>query len=85
MRNKVMAFAELWLPILGAGICIAWAIGAWYGGNKYLSTWLIFGGVVCLLLLGTLQWQHAIDKDGGRSADFEERRANLQFLCANPR
>lgn len=57
-----MAFAELWLPIIGAGICIAWAIGAWYGGNKYLSIWLVFLGAVCLLLLGTLQWQHAIEK-----------------------
>jgi hypothetical protein len=56
-----MAFAELWLPIIGAGICIAWAIGAWYGGDKKLSIWLIFFGVVCLLLLGTLQWQHAIE------------------------
>jgi hypothetical protein len=83
MRSKIMAFAELWLPILGAGICIAWAIGAWYGGSKNLSIWLTFGGAVCLLLLGTLQWQHSIEaikKDGGRSADFEERRANIQLL-----
>jgi hypothetical protein len=57
-----MAFAELWLPIIGAGIFIAWAIGAWYGGNKYLATWLAFAGIVCLVLLGTLQWQHAIEK-----------------------
>jgi hypothetical protein len=56
-----MAFAELWLPIFGAGIFIAWAIGAWYGGgSKILATWLIFCGVVCLLLLATIQWQHHI-------------------------
>ncbi len=75
-----MAFAELWLPILGAGICIAWAIGAWYGGSKILSVWLAFGGAVCLLLLGALQWQHSIEKGDGQSADFEERRANIQLL-----
>jgi hypothetical protein len=57
-----MAFAELWLPIVGAGICIAWAIGAWYGGNKYLSIWLVFAGVVSLFFLATLQWQHHIEK-----------------------
>ncbi len=57
-----MAFAELWLPIFGAGIFLAWAIGAWYGegNNKILATWLIFFGVVCLFLLATLEWQHHI-------------------------
>jgi hypothetical protein len=64
-----MAFAELWLPIIGAGICIAWAIGAWYGGNKILATWLTFGGVVCLLLLGTLQWQHLIEENEPSKVD----------------
>jgi hypothetical protein len=83
MRGKNMAFAELWLPIFGAGICIAWAISAWYGGNKTLSIWLAFVGVVCLLLLGTLQWQHYIEKDDGQPANFEERRANIQFLSFN--
>ena len=57
-----MAFAELWLPIFGAGVCIAWAIAAWYGGSKLLSIWLSFTGIVCLLLLGTLQIQHAIER-----------------------
>jgi hypothetical protein len=81
VRSKIMAFAELWLPILGAGICIAWAIGAWYGGNKNLSIWLIFGGLVCLLLLGTLQWQHAI-----RKGDEEKKVAGLDrpYLFVEP-
>ncbi len=57
-----MAFAELWLPIFGASICIAWAVGAWYGGSKHLAIWLIFGGVVCLALLATLQAQHAVER-----------------------
>ena len=57
-----MAFAELWLPVFGAGILIAWAIAAWYAGNKIHAIWLTFGGVVCLLLLATLQWQHADEK-----------------------
>jgi hypothetical protein len=60
MRGKFMALAELWLPLIGAGICISWAIGAWGWENKILATWLTFGGVVCLLLLGTLQWQQII-------------------------
>src|SRR4051795_1398683 len=37
MRSKLMAFAELWLPILGAGIFICWAVGAWYGGTRYFQ------------------------------------------------
>jgi hypothetical protein len=61
MRSKIMvAIAEIWLPVIGAGIFIAWAIGAWYGGDKRLAIWLIFSGSVCMLLLGTLQWQRAI-------------------------
>jgi hypothetical protein len=59
----VVAIAEIWLPIIGAGICIAWAIGAWYAGHKMLATWLVFGGIVSLALLGTLQWQHTIHRD----------------------
>src|ERR1700722_6679199 len=80
MRSWLMAFAELWLPIIGAGICIAWAIGAWYGGDKQLAIWLIFVGVVCLLFLGTLQWQHAIagHPEDGREQN-ELRRANVAF------
>jgi hypothetical protein len=65
-----MVFAELWLPIIGAGIFIAWAIGAWYGESKVLAIWLIFAGVVCLLLLGTLQWQHALEKSGTNSDEI---------------
>src|SRR6266851_3835286 len=74
MRRKVMAFAELWLPIIGAGICIAWAVGAWYGDNKILAIWLIFGGIICLLLLGTLQWQHIIleGRSGKKVSDVAE-------------
>jgi hypothetical protein len=71
MRGKIMVFAELWLPVIGAGICIAWAIGAWYGGDKIIAIWLSFAGAVCLLLLATLQWQQAIEKtpsnDGART------------------
>jgi hypothetical protein len=76
-----MAFAELWLPIIGAGIYIAWAIGAWYGGDKKLAIWLIFFGVVSLLFLGALQWQHAIisapEDDLQRREQNELRRANI--------
>jgi len=77
MRRKlVVAVAEIWLPLIGAGIFIAWAIGAWYGGNKYLSTWLIFGGVVCLLLLATIQWQRSILEEGqtGRQDDIGQKQ-----------
>ncbi len=77
-----MVFAELWLPIFGAGICIAWAIGAWYGGNKNLSIWLVFCGAVCLLLLGTLQWQNAIEKHGAapKPNDSEIKRLRAYVL-----
>jgi hypothetical protein len=57
-----MAFAELWLPIVGAGIFVCWAVGAWYGGHKIQAIWLAFAGVVCLLFLATLQWQHYIER-----------------------
>jgi hypothetical protein len=63
------ALAEIWLPVIGAGIFIAWAIGAWYGGNKTTAVWLVFGGAVCLLLLGTIQWQHAIHAAETRKED----------------
>jgi hypothetical protein len=75
MRSRVVAFAELWLPIFGAGICIAWAIGAWYGDNKILAIWLIFAGAICLLLLGTLQWQHAIEASEKPNIEIDKARA----------
>jgi hypothetical protein len=65
----MVALAEIWLPIIGAGIFVAWAIGAWYGGDKILATWLILFGAVCLLVLGTLQWQRAIRTEGGGQTD----------------
>jgi hypothetical protein len=76
-----MAFAELWLPILGAGICIAWAIGAWYGGNKPLAIWLVFVGLVCLLLLLALQAQRAVEKsDAPKSDEAEIKRQRAYVL-----
>jgi len=39
------------------------AVGAWYGGNKGQALWYGFFGVVCLLLLITLQLQEAIRHD----------------------
>lgn len=58
----MVEFAKLWLPILGAGICIAWAIGAWYGGDKRLAVWLTFLGVTSLLLLGAFQFDDYVTK-----------------------
>lgn len=55
-----MDLLELWIPIIGGGLFFAWAIGAWYGGNKTLSIWLAFTAIVCFLLLGTLQLQNYI-------------------------
>jgi hypothetical protein len=81
MWRKIVAYAELWLPIVGAGILICWAVGAYYGGNKVLAVWLTFGGVVCLLFLAALQWQHAIEKAEGTKhptdAEIERDRARI--------
>jgi len=55
-----MAVAELWLPIIGVGIFVSWAIAAWYAEHKILASWLGFAGAVCLLLLVTLQVQNWI-------------------------
>jgi hypothetical protein len=52
--------AKLWLPLIGGGILIAWAIGAYYGGDKLLGVRLAFAGAVCLLILGELQWEESI-------------------------
>lgn len=72
-----MAFAELWLPLIGAGVCIAWASGAWYGNSKILAIWLLFAGVVCLLLLATMQWQNVIEKNELDEGQHSSTRANL--------
>ncbi len=52
--------AKLWLPLIGGGILIAWAIGAYYGGDKVFGVRLAFAGTVCLLFLGELQWEESI-------------------------
>lgn len=54
--------AKFWLPIVGAGIFITWGITAWYSGGKVHAIWLLFGGAVCLLLLGAIQWQEDVSK-----------------------
>jgi hypothetical protein len=83
MRSKlIVVIAEIWLPAIGAGIFIAWAIGAWYGGNKALSIWLAFGGAVCLLLLGALQWRQAI-RDAPRDAPAKSDKPDRPWISVD--
>jgi hypothetical protein len=79
-----MAFAELWLPIIGAGICIAWAIGAWYGGERIFATWLVFAGFICLGLLAILQWQHYITKQNNSIAAAKTEDPNRPWVSVHP-
>jgi hypothetical protein len=61
-RRILIEAAKFWLPIIGAGIFITWGITAWYSGGKVHAIWLLFGGAVCLLLLGAIQWQEDVSK-----------------------
>jgi hypothetical protein len=56
-----------WLPIVGGVLLGGFAGNAWYGGNKSLALWLGFAGLICFLLVGTIQIQEAIWKgEAGR-------------------
>jgi hypothetical protein len=50
-----MSLAEIWLPLVGAGLCAAIAISAWYGGKPRQCVWFGFAAFICLGLLVTLQ------------------------------
>jgi uncharacterized membrane protein len=55
-----MDFANFWLPIVGGILLGGFSAAAFYGGHKIAGLWLGFVGVVCFLLLATLQIQQAI-------------------------
>lgn len=51
-----------WLPII-AGILLGGIAGnAWYAGDKILSLWLAFAGLICLLLVATIQIHQYLSK-----------------------
>jgi hypothetical protein len=52
-----MELFNLWLPLIGGGIFIAVAIGAWFAEHKLTGIWFGFSGAVCFLLLAALQLQ----------------------------
>jgi hypothetical protein len=57
-----MDIANFWLPLVGVGIFFACAASAWYSDRKVTGLWFGFVAVVILLLLATLQIQHAIQE-----------------------
>ncbi|MFZ0372192.1 MAG: hypothetical protein WAL39_02665 [Xanthobacteraceae bacterium] len=61
---KQTDFIVFWLPIIGGVLLGGFAGTAWYGGNKILGLWLGFAGIVCFLLVGTIQIQQAISRTG---------------------
>jgi hypothetical protein len=46
-----------WLPLIASILLGGVAASAWYGGDKTLSLWVAFGGVVLLLLTAAIQLQ----------------------------
>lgn len=60
MQRKMMDFATLWLPIIGGFLLGSVAVAEWYSGNKIVALWFGFAGVICFLLLATLQIQNIL-------------------------
>lgn len=57
-----MELLIFWLPII-AGILLGGIAGsAWYAGDKILSLWLAFAGLICLLLVATIQIHQYLSK-----------------------
>lgn len=49
-----------WLPLVASILLGGFAASTWYGGDKILAIWLVFAGVVFLLLTRTVQIQQKI-------------------------
>jgi hypothetical protein len=68
-----MDFANFWLPIIGGILLGGFSTVAFFGGYKITGLWLGFAGVVCLLLLATLQIQ-AIFRNSPAASEAEQIR-----------
>jgi len=68
-----------WLPLIGSILLGGLAGNAWYGGDKSLSVWFAFAGVVCLLLLLTLQIQKAISQSSTESKSSPSETAAIKM------
>jgi len=58
------------------------AVGAYYAGHKITGLWIGFAGVICLLLLATLQIQQIListDKIGPNDSEINEQRAYVSI------
>src|ERR1700746_547672 len=89
MPSKKMELLNVWLPIIGAGIFIAIAIGAWFAERRLVGIWFGFAGAVCLLLLGALQLHddersRADTDSGGRPANPDRPWVSLEVQIAVP-
>jgi hypothetical protein len=62
MQRRLMALLEIWLPLIGGGILIATAIGAWWADHRVAAVWFGFFGSVALLLLVAFQIQESVSK-----------------------
>ena len=76
-----MEAINLWLPLIGVGIFGAIAVGAWFADKKILGVWFGFAGVVCLVLLITLQVDHGI-REANKSEALSPEAAALRILLA---
>lgn len=80
-----MDIFNLWLPLIGGGILIAVAIGAWFSDHKVLGTWFGFAGLVALLFLAALQTHEAVTADqkpGNFSIEDASRRIERAYVTA---
>jgi hypothetical protein len=55
-----MEMAIFWLPILGGILLGSIAVSAWYASDKIIALWCAFAGLVCFLLVGTIQVHQAL-------------------------
>ena len=85
MKRTYMEFAALWLPGIGFGVLIAIAISAWFAEKRLTAIWFGFFGVVCLLLLLTLQLQNAVKEAGSDKPLAPEAAAQKIFAAAEAR
>lgn len=58
-----MELLIFWLPMIASILLGGFATSAWYGGDKVLGLWLVFAGVVLLLLTITIQIHKRIRAD----------------------
>jgi hypothetical protein len=69
-----MDFANFWLPIVGSILLGGFAVGAIFSNHKVAGLWFGFFGVVCLLLLATLQIQAWLEEPKKEIGETEQAR-----------